>query len=217
LSVVTTSVTVVDYGLGNLFSVARALEAQGARVRVTSDPDEVRASERVVLPGVGSFGDGMAGLASRGLVEPIREFARTGRPLFGICLGTQLLMDEGHEFGTHPGLRLVPGSVGPFDPQVAQRPEKIPHVGWNAIRPADGSTRWTDDLLAETPPGTPMYFTHSYVIRPDRQDDVLAIADYAGSRVCAVLRHENVSGSQFHPERSGPAGLALLGRVVSRS
>lgn len=209
-------VTVVDYGLGNLFSVARALESQGARVRIESDPDAVRSADRLVLPGVGAFGDGMAGLAARGLVEPIREFARTGRPLFGICLGTQLLMDEGREFGTHPGLGLVPGSVGPFDEQSGDRAEKIPHVGWNAIRPTTAN-RWQGTILADTPPATPMYFTHSFVIRPEREEDIVAVADYAGSKVCAVLRHDNVSGSQFHPEKSGSAGLALLRRVVSAS
>ena len=208
--------TIVDYGLGNLFSVARALESQGASVRITSEPGAVRDAERLLLPGVGAFGDGMAGLASRGLVEPIREFARTGRPLFGICLGTQLLMDEGHEFGTHPGLGLVPGSVGPFDDQDAGPVEKIPHVGWNAIRPK-ASSGWKDTLLSETPSGTPMYFTHSYVIRPQRDEDVVAVADYAGAQVCAVLRHDNVSGCQFHPEKSGPAGLAILGRAVGCS
>lgn len=205
--------TVVDYGLGNLFSVSRALESQGARVRVTSEPDAIRSAERLVLPGVGAFGDGMAGLASRGLVEPIREFARTGRPLFGICLGTQLLMDEGREFGVHKGLGLVPGSVGPFEGQPEGRAEKVPHVGWNGIRPA-GEGEWSDPLLAGVAPGTPMYFTHSFVIRPERAEDVVAVADYAGSEVCAVLRHDNVSGSQFHPEKSGPAGLALLGRAM---
>jgi glutamine amidotransferase len=212
---VTTTVTVVDYGLGNLFSVARALESQGARVRVSCDPDEIRGAERLVLPGVGAFGDGMAGLASRGLIEPVREFARTGRPLFGICLGTQLLMDEGREFGTHAGLGLVPGSVGPFDEQDGHA-EKIPHVGWNAIRPNTGS-RWQGTFLTGTAPGTPMYFTHSYVIRPERDEDVVAVADYAGAEVCAVLRHGNVSGCQFHPEKSGPAGLAILGRFVTGS
>jgi glutamine amidotransferase len=206
-------VTVVDYGLGNLFSVSRALESQGARVRVTSEPDAIRSAERLVLPGVGAFGDGMAGLASRGLVEPIREFARTGRPLFGICLGTQLLMEEGREFGVHKGLGLVPGAVGPFEAQSQGRPDKVPHVGWNGIRPA-AEGPWSDPLLTGVTPGTPMYFTHSFVIRPERSEDVVAVADYAGSEVCAVLRHDNVSGSQFHPEKSGPAGLALLGRAV---
>ena len=209
------SVTVVDYGLGNLFSVARALESQGASVRLAADAESVRAADRLVLPGVGAFGDGMAGLASRGLVEPIRDFARTGRPLFGICLGTQLLMDEGHEFGTHRGLGLVPGSVGPFDEQAAPA-EKIPHVGWNAIRPSNGHG-WSGTLLSDTAPGTPVYFTHSYVIRPSNGEDVVAVADYAGHPICAVLRHENVSGCQFHPEKSGPAGLAILGRVVAGS
>jgi len=208
-------VTVVDYGLGNLFSVARALESQGARVRISSDQDEVAHAERLVLPGVGAFGDGVAGLASRGLVDPIRAFARTGRPLFGICLGAQLLMEEGHEFGTHRGLGLVPGSVGPFAAQNGS-PQKIPHVGWNAIRPTT-ARGWQGTLLSETAAGTPMYFTHSFVIRPERDEDVVAVADYAGQPICAVLRHENVSGSQFHPEKSGPAGLALLGRVVADS
>ena len=209
-------VTVVDYGLGNLFSVARALESQGAQVRFAAEPDAIRAADRLLLPGVGAFGDGMAGLASRGLVEPIREFARTGRPLFGICLGTQLLMDEGREFGTHVGLGLVPGFVGAFDEQQGGRAEKIPHVGWNAIRPHNG-TLWPGTFLADTPPGTPMYFTHSYVIRPAHDEDVVAVADYAGTEVCAVIRHENVSGCQFHPEKSGPAGLAILGRALGCS
>lgn len=204
----------VDYGLGNLLSVARAFEAQGATVLVASDADSIRSAERLVVPGVGAFGDGMAGLAARSLVQPIREFANTGRAVFGICLGAQLLMDEGYEFGTHQGLGLVPGSVGRFSAQRSERADKIPHVGWNAIRPR-GDGDWKGTFLAHTIPGTAMYFTHSYVIRPEHDADVVAVADYAGGEVCAVLRHENVSGCQFHPEKSGPAGLAILSRFLS--
>jgi glutamine amidotransferase len=139
-----TRVTIVDYGLGNLFSVMRAFRTTGADVELTSDPDAVRAAERLVLPGVGAFRDGMAGLRARGLVEPVIEHARSGRPLLGICLGMQLLMTEGTEFGHEAGLGLVPGAVVAFGADGQPVRGKVPHVGWTALRevhPWDGSAR----------------------------------------------------------------------------
>lgn len=207
-------VTVVDYGLGNLYSVRRALAAVGGDVTVTSDPDEIARADRVVLPGVGAFGDGMAGLASRGLVAPVREFAATGRPLLGICLGTQLLLEEGHEFGRREGLGLVPGAVVPFAPQSGPERDKIPHVGWNALRAGPGRERWNDGLLSVVDEGAETYFTHSFVLRPADPADVVAVTDHAGQEVCAVVERDNIHGCQFHPEKSGPTGLRLLRRFL---
>jgi glutamine amidotransferase len=206
--------TVVDYGLGNLYSVARALGAAGADVVVSSDPDEVARAERLVLPGVGAFGDGMAGLAERGLIDPIKRYADSGRPLLGICLGTQLLLGEGREFGTQAGLGVIPGAVVPFERQTAAVADKIPHVGWNALRAGPGGSAWDAGLLADTPEGSEVYFTHSFVLRPEDPGDVVALTHYAGQDVSAVIERENVHGCQFHPEKSGPAGLRILRRFL---
>jgi glutamine amidotransferase len=208
------AVTVVDYGLGNLRSVARAFEAQGAPVCVSSDAERIRSAERLVLPGVGAFADGMAGLTARGLVDAVREFAVSGRPMLGICLGAQLLMQEGHEFGSHPGLGLAQGVVRKFR---GGGPEKIPHVGWSGIRPPDPSGSWEGELLKDVQPGSPVYFTHSYVIQPEREEDVVSVTDYAGESFCSFFRHENIAGCQFHPEKSGEVGLAIVDAFVNRA
>lgn len=197
-------VLVVDYGLGNLFSVSRALAAAGGLPRVSSDADEIRAAERLVLPGVGAFGDGMGGLRERGLVEPLREYAKAGRPLLGLCLGLQLFLERGTEFGEHEGLGLIPGAV-----EKVEAPAKLPHIGWNALE-----GRWDGSILAGLPQGAQVYFVHSYAPVPARAADSLATCDYAGTRIHVALRKDNVTGCQFHPEKSGPVGLRILSRFL---
>jgi imidazole glycerol-phosphate synthase subunit HisH len=203
------SVVVVDYGLGNVHSVMKALRHEGADVRLSQDPSEVRAAERLVLPGVGAFADGMDKLRQRGLVDPIRDFVATGRPFLGICLGMQLLLRESEEFGRHDGLGIIEGTVE-LIPRVPGR--KVPHIGWNRIQPAGAG--WVDTTLESLEPNTMMYFVHSYTAVPARDEDRLADADYAGFRVSAAVRKDNVVGTQFHPEKSGSAGLLVIARYL---
>ena len=193
-------VTMIDYGLGNLRSVQKALEHVGARVTVTADPAAVRAAERLVLPGVGAFGAGMAALRQRGLVAPLRAAVAGGAPFLGICLGMQLLFDESEEMGRHEGLRLLPGRVRRF--QGTQL--KVPHIGWNQIRPVAEHA-----LLRGLPAGAHAYFVHSYYCEPADPGSVIARTDYE-TDFAAIVARDNVLGIQFHPEKSQQVGLHLL-------
>lgn len=203
-------VTVIDYGIGNIYSVSRALERCGAQVTLSADPAQIEAAPRLVLPGVGAFADGMRGLRERGLVEPLRRYAATGKPLLGICLGMQMLASGSEEFGEHDGLGLIPGRVVPI-PRIGTdgMPRKIPHVGWSALN-APAGVDWAGTLLEGSAQSTAVYLVHSYRVVPDDQAQVLAQCDYGGHAVVAALRSGNVTGCQFHPEKSGPAGLRML-------
>lgn len=204
------SLTVVDYGLGNLFSLTRALKKAGApEIELAADAARVREARRLVIPGVGAFGDGMAGLRERGLVDAVREVAASGRPVLGICLGMQLLLEEGTEFGRHEGLGLIKGRTVAF-PRPAGERLKIPHVGWNALRGGD----WSRTPLAGLPPESQVYFVHSFVAEPADPAHALATANYGGRDFCAALRKDNVFGCQFHPEKSGPVGLRILANFL---
>jgi glutamine amidotransferase len=180
----------------------------GANAKLASHPDEVLDADRLVIPGVGAFGDGMAGLAKRSLVTPIQKFVTTGRPVLGICLGAQLLMERGREFGVHRGLALIAGEVGPFSPQTETPLAKIPHVGWSAL--SFDPSNSDGGLLNGIGEGEFFYFTHSYVIRPAHAKDVAARTRYAGQDLAAIVHRDNVYGCQFHPEKSGAAGLRIL-------
>lgn len=203
-------VTVIDYGIGNVHSVVKALAFHGAAVSLSDQPDAIARADRLVLPGVGAFADGMKGLRERGLVEPIRAFVRTGRPFAGICLGMQLLLARSEEFGEHEGLGIIPGSVVAIPPTPGV---KIPHIGWNRIEPRPGGT-WSGTALEGTEPGTMVYFVHSFTAQPRDESDRLADAWYGGHRISAAVRHENVYGFQFHPEKSGTAGLQILANFL---
>ena len=208
-------VSVIDYGVGNLYSVCRALEHCGATVALVSTAAEVLAADRLLLPGVGAFADGMSGLQARELVEPIRRFAGTGKPLLGICLGMQMLASVSEEFGRHEGLGLIPGRVVPVpETTVAGLRQKIPHIGWSSLRPPAGR-RWSGSILGDTPEGTDTYLVHSFHFVPDQASDVLAVCDYGGHPVTAAVQRANISGVQFHPEKSAAAGLRLLSRFTT--
>jgi glutamine amidotransferase len=208
-------VVIVDYGVGNLYSVARALSAVGADATVSSDAHAIQNADRLVVPGVGAFGDGIAALRDRGLEDSIREFSASGRPVLGICLGAQLFLDEGREFGVHRGLGLLRGAVVPFVDQIGPERDKIPHVGWNALAPGPSGAGWPKGILSGIHPGDSVYFTHSYVIDAGDPADVVAVSDYASQKVTAVFEHDNIHGCQFHPEKSGPIGLAILKRFLA--
>ena len=203
-------VTIVDYGLGNLFNVGRAFEALRRRATASSDASDVRRAERIVIPGVGAFGEGMRNLERLGMVRAIQDVAASGRPVLGICLGMQLLMDESEEFGTWPGLGLARGRVARLDPGAGVR-VKVPQIGWNSIEPpSDDGRPMGDHPLGGYPPGSHAYFVHSYVVRPAGAEDEVATTTYGADRFCSVIRHANVAGFQFHPEKSAQVGLTLL-------
>lgn len=209
------TITLIDYGSGNLLSVARAFEHCGAQVAFAHTAEDVERAERLVLPGVGAFADGMQGLRERGLVEPIKHYAASGRPLLGICLGMQMLAGASEEFGLHEGLGLVPGRVVPLPAVGANgRSYKVPHVGWSELRRPDGVS-WERTLLENTPESSAVYLVHSYHVQPEAAADRLAECDYGGNRVCAAVRRGNVFGCQFHPEKSGPAGLRMLAAFIA--
>lgn len=210
------SVTIVDYGIGNLYSVQRALEHCGANVCITSAPHGIDSADRLVLPGVGAFEDGMKGLRERSLVEPLRRYAASGKHLLGICLGMQMLATMSEEFGLHEGLGIVPGRVVAVPAAtVAGQPQKIPHIGWTALLRPRPDCDWRGSILEFTPEGTAVYVVHSFAVVPHDPAHRLADCEYGGHRLCVALRKDNVFGAQFHPEKSGPAGLGMLSRFLS--
>lgn len=216
-------IAIVDYGTGNLFSVRCACEQAGMDAAVTSDKDAIVSADAVILPGVGAFKDAMTSLHSLDLVMPLKEFAASGKPLFGVCLGLQLLMTESEEFGSHRGLDLVPGRVIRLREGVHDgRRLKVPHVGWSRIdrpnRASGGSppAAWMDTPLEDVPPGTHFYFVHSYYVEPADPSWVASVTPYGDLEFCSSLRRDNIFACQFHPERSGPAGLGIYRRLPAR-
>jgi glutamine amidotransferase len=200
------SVVIVDYGVGNLFSVAGAVRAVGIENPViSSDPVDIAAADRVILPGVGAFGDGMENLLERGLVSVMQDRAAANHPILGICLGMQLLMEESDEFGTHQGLGVIRGSVTRF---ATQPNMKVPLVGWEPIVEPRWRT-WTCSVLAKLETRTHMYFVHSYYVKPSDTKNVLATTRFGGFEFCSVVNEGNTTGVQFHPERSGEDGIQV--------
>lgn len=209
-------VVVVDYGVGNLLSVTRALESRGADVIVAGDAQAIAAAERLVIPGVGAFADGMAELERRGLVQPIRDYAATGRPLLGICLGMQLLFSESEEFGFHRGLGVLPGKVVAIPNQVADgKWRKTPHIGWNELRLPPGRRTWEGTLLAGLAEGVATYFVHSFAAVPTDPAIRLADCDHEGFAISAAVQQGRICGCQFHPEKSGETGLSIVDNFLS--
>lgn len=201
-------IALLDYGMGNLRSVVNAFQARGAALRVTSEPADVLAADAVILPGVGAFGAGMAGLRAAGLLDALEEVVRRqGKPFLGICLGMQLLATEGEEHGCHAGLGWLPGCVRRLSPTGGLR---VPHIGWNDVTVARG-----DGLFVGFKPGTDFYFVHSYAFEPDDPAVASARCDYGGEFVAAV-ECGNIAAVQFHPEKSHQAGQRLIGNWLSR-
>ncbi len=211
-----TSVTVVDYGVGNLLSVRRAFEHLDCEVVLTGSADRIAVAERLVLPGVGAFGDCIGELDARGLIEPVLDFVRTGRPLLGICVGMQMLFEGSDEFGEHRGLCLLPGRVSRIPTSDrAGNPIRVPHIGWSPLlRPVHMNGEPAGTFLAGSDFGASVYFVHSFAALPDEATDTLAEVDYGGHRVMAAVARGNIMGSQFHPEKSGKVGLAMLRRFA---
>ena len=208
-------VTIIDYGIGNLLSVQRACVYWGAEVDFTDSPGDIDRAEYLILPGVGAFADGMAGLRERGLIEPIRKYAAQNRPFMGICLGMQMMLEVGEEFGKHEGLGLIPGIVTKIpDTGLDGQAHKIPHIGWNAISLPSDHTDWDETILQGIIPGSAAYFVHSFTAIPTNDSNRLADCDYNGRVISAAIRSGNLYGCQFHPEKSGPIGLKIINRFL---
>lgn len=204
-------VTIIDYGIGNLLSVRRACDYCGAEVDFTDSPGGIDKAEHLILPGVGAFADGMSGLRSRGLIEPIRKYAAQNRPFLGICLGMQMMLEVGEEFGKHEGLGLIPGIVTKIpDTGIDGRIHKIPHIGWNALSLPSDIADWTDTILQGVVPGSTVYFVHSFTAQPTHDSNRLSDCCYNGRVISATVRSGNLYGCQFHPEKSGKVGLKIL-------
>ena len=209
-------VAVIDYGLGNLLSVRRALEHCGATVTVTSDPDTILSVPRVVLPGVGAFAHGMTELRSQGLDTIVRKVAAQGSILLGICLGMQMLLDRSVEFSNTEGLGIIPGSVVPVPLTTTNGfSQKVPHIGWNNLILPPGFESWEESLLQKVTPGEAVYFVHSFMAVPKNPKHCIANCLYGGVPVPAIIGWDNIYGCQFHPEKSGVVGLKILRRFLS--
>lgn len=195
-------IAIVDYGVGNLFSLKCSLQAIGAEVTVTGDAQQLKKADKLILPGVGAFEDAAKKLRDTGLDTVIKEEAARGKPILGICLGMQLLFEKSYEYGEHPGLGLIPGSVVPMEGFLPEN-LKIPHIGWNALRMKKSSP-----LFRYIGESDCVYFVHSY-FAAHCEDFVIADTEY-GQWLTAAVQRENVFGCQFHPEKSGTVGLNIL-------
>ena len=218
------TIAIVDYGTGNLFSVRCACEQAGLDATVTSNTSEVISADAVILPGVGAFEDAMASLHSLDLAAPLKDFAASGKPLFGVCLGMQLLMTESYEFGSHRGLDLVPGRVIRLNEgEYGGRRLKVPHIGWNRVDPPQGArdgsgaaAAWRDTPLEHVKPGTNFYFVHSYHVEPADPASIVSVTPFGDLQFTSSVRRGNIFACQFHPERSGPAGLGMYRSLAAR-
>ena len=195
-------IAIIDYGVGNLFSLCCSLNSIGAQVTVTSDPEIIKKADKLILPGVGAFADAAAKLRDSGLDTLIKQLASEGKPLMGICLGMQLLFEKSFEYGEHRGLGLLRGNVVPMQGVIPAR-LKIPHIGWNALHLTRDSK-----IMKYVKEGDCVYFVHSYYAT-DCPDSIIATAEY-GAPLTAAVEQGNVMGCQFHPEKSGPVGLSIL-------
>ena len=194
-------IAIVDYGVGNLFSLKSSLDMIGAEAFVTGDAEEIKKAEKIILQGVGAFGDAANKLRETGLFEVIKEEAKNGKPIMGICLGMQMLFERSYEYGEHEGLGLIKGEIRPIE-EVIPKDLKVPHIGWNALEFTKESK-----LFKYIKDGDFVYFVHSYY--GAECDSVIAVSDY-GAPLTAAVEKGNVSGCQFHPEKSGEVGLKIL-------
>ena len=209
------AVTVVDFGVGNILSMQRALNHCGGDVSLATAAEAIRDADRLVLPGVGAFGTCIGKLRDSGLTDPILEFARTGRPFLGVCVGMQMMFDASEEYGEHGGLGLLPGRVRRIPSLSATGARlKVPHIGWNNLS-APESDSWNKGLLRNFVPNRPVYFVHSFQAEPADSSHRLADCEYGGWRLSAAVFRDNLFGCQFHPEKSGVTGLGILSSFLS--
>jgi len=200
-------ITIIDYEMGNLRSVAKAFETLGFAARVSADPADIASTDKLVLPGVGAFRDCIHNLRAGGFVEPLREHVAAGKPLLGICVGMQMLFEQSEEFGVHQGLGLIPGRVVRFPAGMVEGEEalKVPHMGWNNLQ-----IRKPAPIFNGVADGSFVYFVHSYYCAAENPADVAASCRYGEVEFCAAVWHDNILATQFHPEKSQAVGLQIF-------
>ena len=204
-----TAITIIDYGLGNLHSIQRAFNHFGIEPTISNNPELISTSDSIVLPGVGAFGDGMSRLREKNLISVIQNFSKSGKPILGICLGMQLLLSESEEYGLHQGLDIIPGRVVRF-PDPTNNQYKIPNIGWCKIEMPSTLSSWKQTILKDNNSGDYMYFVHSYISITNSEKDILGFTCYDRILFSSVIQNGNIYGCQFHPEKSGTAGLKII-------
>tara|TARA_B100000029_G_scaffold516260_1_gene628237 strand:- start:2589 stop:3224 length:636 start_codon:yes stop_codon:yes gene_type:complete len=210
------NIVIIDYGMGNVRSVLRGVEKVGYKAKVSCREEDILKADKVIFPGVGAFGDGMRELQSRELDEIIPDFVKSGRQLLAICVGMQLLFDVSEEHGFHKGLGLLPGKIVRIpDAEDGSIVRKIPHIGWNVIMPGERHN-WRGTILDNIQTGESCYFVHSFMAMVGNYQHLLAHCIYEGVSITAAVSHENLTGLQFHPEKSGVVGLSILNEFLKQ-
>lgn len=199
-------IAIIDYGAGNLQSVKKALDFIGAESVITDNPDTINACDKILLPGVGSFGDAMDSMSKKGLVDTVKQNALSGKPFLGICLGLQLLFEESEESPGVPGLGIFKGKIRKFSPEMGL---KIPHIGWNSLE-----IKQKDTLFKDIPENSYVYFVHSYYLHAGDENDIATVTNY-GIDFHSAVGKDNIFATQFHPEKSGDVGLQILRNFAS--
>jgi glutamine amidotransferase len=207
-------VVIVDYGLGNLYSILQACNHVGYTPVISSCKEEILSADYLILPGVGAFKIAMNHLKERGLIEVIKEYAESSKPLMGVCLGMQLLFDSSEEFGKHDGLGLIAGTIKKLPDTFKGCKIKIPHIGWNKLFPAELS--FVNSPLEELTNKDFMYFVHSYYAEPTNNLEILTYTYYQEFKYCSSVQKNNIFGFQFHPEKSGEEGLSIYKNFLNR-
>ncbi len=210
------AVTVIDYSIGNLLSVRRALTHLDMDYSIARSVEEIELANKLILPGVGAFASCTGELKKRGFMEPIRCAVEAGKPLLGICVGMQMLFDASEEFGIHDGFGFIKGTVKAVPSvDVLGETHKIPHIGWTALMaPKDNKGGWDNPILENIPQGAEVYFVHSFAAIPEVSESCVAEGEYGGHRISAIVNNKNVYGTQFHPEKSGVIGLKILNNFI---
>ena len=200
---------IVDYGLGNLRSVVRAFDYLGKEAKIISTKEDILETDRLILPGIGAFSDGINGLKERNLIQPIYNYVKSKRPLLGVCLGMQLLMSESEEFGLHKGLDLIKGRVISLKSvnEINEEGYKVPHIDWSEL--VQDNKRGDNTILSKIPNKAEVYFVHSFHVVPENKAYILAKTVYGKQDICGVIKKDNIMGCQFHPEMSGKVGLQI--------